>query len=121
MTRTRRKQLEQSNSDTRQITVTRSGLCDSDVVRIADEVETRILKLWRPDPALAIPEGLPRHIDPDDLLTPQQAAHLIGKSDQTIYRWIPLFDISICIAGTVFVSRRKFQAHLARRSGHNDP
>jgi hypothetical protein len=89
-------------------------LSDSVVVRIADEVERRIQRLLRPDPAPAIPEEAPRHIDEDDLLTPQQAAHLSGKSDQTIYRWIAQFDISICIAGTTFVSRRKLEEHFAR-------
>ena len=90
-------------------------LSDSAFVRIADEVERRILNLLRPDPVPATPEEPPRHIDQDDLLTPQQAAHLIGKSDQTIYRWIAQFDIGICITGTTFVSRRKLEAHLARR------
>ena len=94
-----------------------SVLSDSAVVRIADEVERRILRLLQPHPASTNPVAPPHHIDLDDLLTPQQAAHLYGKSDQTIYRWINQFDISECIAGTTLVSRHKIEAHLARRRG----
>lgn len=98
------------------IVVAPHGICDGDVVRIADELERRVCRLFLPEPAPA-PKRLPRHIDQDDLLTPQQAAHLSSKSDQTIYRWMIQFDISICIAGTAFISRRKLEAHLARRDG----
>jgi hypothetical protein len=104
----------------RRIAVPRTGLCNSDVVRIAGEIERRMLELFRPEPTPA-PENSPRKIDQDDLLTPQQAAHLFCKSDQTIYRWITQFEISICIAGTAFVSRRKLEAHLAWRRGRDAP
>jgi hypothetical protein len=102
------------NNSTKQL-----DLSDSAVVRIADELERRIWKLLRPDPT-PTPEVSPRHIDLDDLLTPQKAAHLYGKSDQTIYRWITRFDISECIAGTVLISRRKLDAHLARGGAPNN-
>jgi len=94
-----------------------SVLSDSAVVRIADEVERRILRVLQPNPASTSPVASPRQIDLNDLLTPQQAAHFYGKSDQTIYRWIIQFDISECIAGIPLVSRRKIEAHLARRAG----
>jgi hypothetical protein len=93
-------------------------LSESAFVRIADVVERRLLKHLQPATASGLPEEPPRHIDQDDLMTPQQAAHLIGKSDQTIYRWIAQFGIGIRIAGTTFVSRRKLEAHFARRGTH---
>jgi len=95
-------------------------LSDAAIVRIADEVERRIIKVLLPEPAPTTDGPKSHHIDLDDLLTPQRAAHLYGVSDQTIYRWIAQFDISECIAGTTLVSRRKLDAHLShrrRRSG----
>jgi hypothetical protein len=94
-------------------------LSNAAIVRIADELERRLLKVLLPEPAPAIDGPKSHHIDQDDLLTPQRAAHLYRVSDQTIYRWIAQFDISECIAGTTLVSRRKIEAHLARRRGRS--
>src|ERR1700733_891189 len=83
-------------------------LSDSTVVRIADEVERRILQLFRPEPTVA-PDNSPRQIDPVDLLTPQQAAHLICKSDQTVYRCLAVVDICVGRAEITFSTRRQHE------------
>jgi len=95
----------------------RPCLRDSEIVRIADELERRMRNVLRPEP---IPTAAtsPTRIDPDDLMTPQKAASLYGVSDQTVYRRMAAYDISECIAGTVLISRRKVDAHLARPGGH---
>lgn len=102
--------------------IVQPALSEADVERVADALERRMTKYFRPYSVSAMPEVSPRHIDRADLITPQQAAYLYGKSDQTIYRWINQFDISECIAGTEFVSCRKMDAHLARhRDGRDNP
>jgi hypothetical protein len=95
-------------------------IADDDVQRIADEIERRFLRIFRPAPIPPMPDSSANKIDPNDLLTPQQAAHIAGKSDQTIHRWVGQFDISETIAGTTFISRRKLEAHLAHRDGRDD-
>jgi hypothetical protein len=89
-------------------------LSESVIVQIADELERRVLRLLRPEPTPALTQA---QIDPDDLMTPQNAAHRYGVSDQTVYRRMERFDISECVAGTVLVSRRKVAVHLERPGG----
>ena len=52
-------------------------------------------------------------IDPDDLLTVQQASGLAVRDEKTIRRWLRDFEISIVLGGTLFIRKSKLLAHLA--------
>jgi hypothetical protein len=66
---------------------------------------------------LSIPETSfgtePKLIDPDDLLTVQQASGLAVRDEKTIRRWLRYFEISIVLGGTLFIRKSKLLAHLA--------
>ena len=123
MSSARNKRTEQATGqpdlNARQITDIRSGISDADVARIADELERRVLGLFRPVPA-PMPEVSPRHVDLDDLIGPKEAAALVGRHEKTIHRWMRDFDISFVVAGTKCISHRKLLAHVSRNNGEND-
>jgi hypothetical protein len=83
------------------------------VMRIADEVERRVLRILRPEPVVQAA----RPIDADDCLTFKQAAHIVRKSDESVRRRSKQFDFTIIVGGATFISRRKLDAHLASHPG----
>jgi len=64
-------------------------------------------------PSAAINDNDEALIDPDDLLTVQQASGLAVRDEKTIRRWLRDFEISIVLGGTLFIRKSKLLAHLA--------
>jgi hypothetical protein len=53
-------------------------------------------------------------IDQADLLTPKQSTAFAKRDVTTVRRWCREYEIGIEIGGTLFVSKEKLLAHLAK-------
>jgi hypothetical protein len=99
--------------------VEQPGLSDVDVGRIADALERRMLRSPQIYAPPVISGRSPRHVDLNDLIGTKEAAHLVGRHERTILRWMHIFDISEVVVGTKFISRSKLLAHAAWHKGND--
>ena len=85
-----------------------------EVVELLRQIAADIAAIRQATEGNAVPAPPPHEvIDPNDLITPQQAAGIAGKDATTVRRWQREFDIGTTIGGTPFIFKSKLLAHLA--------
>jgi Helix-turn-helix domain len=92
--------------------ITQQKMQSMDIAAIRRDIE-RLANPILPDPTP--PE--PQQANALDLLTPKQAAHSVGVSDETARRWARRYNLGVTVGGTMFISRAKLEAHVARKEG----